>query len=39
VAPREILIPRTIALCYPRHRDPNASALTLMDAVRTQFGA
>jgi DNA-binding transcriptional LysR family regulator len=39
VAPKEILIPRTIALCHPRHRDASASALTLMDAVRTQFGA
>jgi DNA-binding transcriptional LysR family regulator len=39
VAPEEILIPRTIALCHPRNRDPSASALTLMDAVRTQFGA
>lgn len=39
VAPKEILIPRTIALCRPRHRDASGSALTLMDAVRTQFGA
>ncbi len=39
IAPEEILIPRTVALCHPRHRDPSASALTLMDAVRTQFGA
>jgi DNA-binding transcriptional LysR family regulator len=39
VAPKEILIPRTIALCYPRHRDPSASALTVIDAVRSQFGA
>jgi len=39
VAPKEILIPRTIALCHPRHRDASGSALTLMDAVRTQFGA
>jgi DNA-binding transcriptional LysR family regulator len=39
VAPKEILIPRTIALCHPRHRDPSASALAVMDAIRTQFGA
>ncbi|HEY2259826.1 MAG TPA: LysR family transcriptional regulator [Solirubrobacteraceae bacterium] len=39
IAPKEILIPRTIALCHPRHRDPSTSALTLMDAVRHQFGA
>jgi DNA-binding transcriptional LysR family regulator len=39
IAPKEILIPRTIALCHPRRRDPSGSALTLMDAVRTQFGA
>ncbi len=37
--PKEILIPRTIALCHPRHRDPSVSALTLMDSVRSQFGA
>jgi DNA-binding transcriptional LysR family regulator len=37
--PKEILVPRTIALCHPRHRDASASALTLMNAVRTQFGA
>ncbi len=36
--PKEILVPRTIALCYPRHRDASAEALTLMEAVRTQFG-
>ena len=37
--PKEILIPRTIALCHPRHRDPSVSALILMDAIRAQFGA
>jgi DNA-binding transcriptional LysR family regulator len=37
--PKEILVPRTIALCYPRHRDASAEALTLMGAVRAQFGA
>jgi DNA-binding transcriptional LysR family regulator len=36
--PKEILIPRTIALCHPRRRDPSAAALVLMDAVRGQFG-
>lgn len=36
--PREILIPRTIALCHPRRRDPSGAALILMDAVRAQFG-
>jgi DNA-binding transcriptional LysR family regulator len=36
--PKEILIPRTIALCQPRRRDPSAPALTLMEAVRAQFG-
>ncbi|HEX3834001.1 MAG TPA: LysR family transcriptional regulator [Solirubrobacteraceae bacterium] len=37
--PKEILVPRTIALCCPRHRDPSAEALTLMEAVQAQFGA
>jgi DNA-binding transcriptional LysR family regulator len=36
--PKEILIPRTIALCHPRRRDPSAAALTLMESVRSQFG-
>ncbi len=36
--PEEILIPRTIALCQPRRRDPSGAALILMDAVRRQFG-
>lgn len=39
IEPEEILIPRTVTLCHPRHLDPSASALTLMDAVRAQFGA
>jgi DNA-binding transcriptional LysR family regulator len=38
VEPKEILIPRQIALCHPRHRDPSAPALMLMDAVRAHFG-
>jgi DNA-binding transcriptional LysR family regulator len=36
--PKETLIPRTVALCHPRHRDPSATAVILMDAVRAQFG-
>ncbi|HZE06075.1 MAG TPA: LysR family transcriptional regulator [Solirubrobacteraceae bacterium] len=36
--PKEILIPRQIALCHPRHREPSTPALILMDAVRAQFG-
>jgi DNA-binding transcriptional LysR family regulator len=36
--PKEILIPRAIALCHPRHRDASASAVILMNAVRSQFG-
>ncbi len=38
VEPEEILIPRTIALCQPRRRDPSGAAVILMDAVRSQFG-
>ena len=37
--PKEILIPRTIALCHSRHRDLSGSALTLMQAVTSHFGA
>lgn len=36
--PAEILIPRRIALCHPRRRDPSAPALTLLEAVRAQYG-
>jgi DNA-binding transcriptional LysR family regulator len=36
--PKETLIPRRVALCFPRHRDASASAVILMDAVRAQFG-
>ena len=36
--PQEILAPRTIALCHPRRRDASASALVLMEAVRSQYG-
>jgi DNA-binding transcriptional LysR family regulator len=38
IEPEEILIPRTVAVCLPRHRDPSTAALLLMDAVRAQFG-
>jgi DNA-binding transcriptional LysR family regulator len=38
VEPKEILLPRQVALCHPRHRDPSAPALLLMDAVRAHFG-
>ena len=37
--PQEILIPRTIALCRPRHREPSASAVTVIEATRFQYGA
>jgi DNA-binding transcriptional LysR family regulator len=37
--PRETLMQRTIALCVPRHRDLSLAAVTLMDSVRTQYGA
>jgi len=37
--PREILMARTIALCLPRHRDLSLVAVTLIDSVRTQYGA
>lgn len=37
--PREILPRRTIALCLPRRRDLSLTAVTLMDSVRTQYGA
>jgi len=36
--PEETLIPRRVALCLPRHLDPSTSAVTLMDAIRSQFG-
>jgi DNA-binding transcriptional LysR family regulator len=39
VEPEETLIPRTVALCLPRRRETSAAAVTLMDAVRAQFGA
>jgi DNA-binding transcriptional LysR family regulator len=36
--PEETLIPRRVALCLPRHLDPSSSAVTLMNAIRSQFG-
>lgn len=38
IEPPEILVPRMVTLCLPRHRDPRNSALLLVDAVRAQFG-
>jgi DNA-binding transcriptional LysR family regulator len=38
LAPPEILIPRVLALCQPRRREPSAAAMALADAVRSQFG-
>jgi DNA-binding transcriptional LysR family regulator len=37
--PKETLIPRRIAMCHSRRRDPSAAAVIIMDAVRAQFGA
>ncbi len=34
--PRERLAPRTIALCYPRHRPVTATARSLIAAIRAQ---
>ena len=36
--PKEILLERTIALCVPRRRDLGLAAITLIDAVRAQYG-
>ena len=38
IEPREILMPRTIALCHARRRDLSPPALALMEAVRHQYG-
>jgi DNA-binding transcriptional LysR family regulator len=38
LTPPDILIPRVVALCQPRHRDLSAAAHTLVDALRSQFG-
>ena len=37
--PREILMPRTIALCLPRRRDLSLAAVTLVESVQSQYGA
>ena len=37
--PEETLVPRQIAMCHSRHREPSGSAVTIMDAIRSQFGA
>ena len=37
--PKETLIPRRIAMCHSRRRDPSAAAVIIMEAVRSQFGA
>ncbi len=36
IAPRDFLSPRTIALCYPRHRQMTAAARALIAAIRAQ---
>jgi len=36
IAPRDILSPRTIALCYPRHRQMTAASRALIAAIRAQ---
>jgi DNA-binding transcriptional LysR family regulator len=37
--PKETLIPRRIAMCHSRRREPSAAAVIIMEAVRAQFGA
>jgi DNA-binding transcriptional LysR family regulator len=39
LSPREQLSPRQIALCYPRHRQPTATVLALITAIRAQATA
>jgi DNA-binding transcriptional LysR family regulator len=36
--PKESLIPRRISLCHSRRRDPNAAAVIVLEAVRSQYG-
>jgi DNA-binding transcriptional LysR family regulator len=36
LSPRELLSPRRIALCYPRHRQLTATTLALIEAIRGQ---
>lgn len=37
IAPEEVLIPRTVAVCLPRRR-PRSEILLLVDALRAEFG-
>jgi DNA-binding transcriptional LysR family regulator len=39
LSPRELLSPRRIALCYPRHRQLTATAVALIAAIRAQATA
>jgi DNA-binding transcriptional LysR family regulator len=39
LSPRELLGPRRIALCYPRHRQLTATVLALIAAIRAQAAA
>ena len=39
VSPRELLSPRRIALCYPRHRKLTATVLALIAAIRAEVTA
>jgi DNA-binding transcriptional LysR family regulator len=39
IAPAESLIDRRIVLLSPRHREPSAAALTLIDTIRDRLGA
>ncbi len=39
IAPRDVLHPRQLALCYPRQREVSGSVLALVAAVRAQAGA
>jgi DNA-binding transcriptional LysR family regulator len=39
LAPRELMSPRRIALCYPRHRQLTATVLALIAAIRAQATA
>jgi DNA-binding transcriptional LysR family regulator len=36
LSPRELLSPRRIALCYPRHRQLTATTVALIEAIRGQ---
>jgi DNA-binding transcriptional LysR family regulator len=39
IAPAESLIDRRIVLLSPRHREPSAAALTLIETIRSRLGA